>query len=338
MQSRSTEVGTGGRKTETPIAIGKRDSRRDDFFQDNVKVNDKIKYYGCSGIVLKDYGNGIYMVGSEASSGKGSWFADLICDDELMLLGDVIHHKELEMHEISKIYDRISRTIRGGVMDSLYGRNGLMFWGQNEIRIRNMMVDDFVFYVSAGLKKMNKAFDVMQVEAPVLTPTEFINTNYSATDYYSCGYGLSLRPETTMGSYQYAKWIMEHTENKVKLPICIWQHGKSFRIEQDQPASKMKLKEFYQLEFQCIYGLTTANDYSEKMIPIVNDMISSFIGPCRIEQSDRLPDYSEKTADIVCEKSGMEVCSISIRKDFPNAKVLEIAIGTDRCVYNHLEK
>jgi hypothetical protein len=43
------------------------------------------------------------------------------------------------------------------------------------------------------------------------------------------------------------------------------------------------------------------------------------------------------------EKTNMEVCSISLRKDFlyqngASAKVLEVAIGTDRCVYNFLEK
>jgi glycyl-tRNA synthetase len=100
----------------------------------------------------------------------------------------------------------------------------------------------------------------------------------------------------------------------------------------------MRLKEFYQLEFQCIYGLTTQNDYSKVVIPAVCKMMSDLLGPCRTEDSDRLPDYSERTVDVVCEKTNMEVCSISVRKDFPNARVLEVAIGSDRCVYNFLVK
>ena len=39
-----------------------------------------------------------------------------------------------------------------------------------------------------------------------------------------------------------------------------------------------------------------------------------------------IPNYSEKTMDIVCEKTNMEVASIYLRKDFL------------RSVYNFLEK
>jgi glycyl-tRNA synthetase len=250
-------------------------------------------------------------------------------------------------------------------MDTLYERNGLIFWTEKEIRLRNMLADYFVNGIKAVLKTENRAFELIQVEAPILTPQEFINKNYTADDFYRAENtvaldpndfkpkSLILRPETTMGSYQYAKWLLEHTETKTRLPICIWQHGKSFRREQDQVTKNMRLKEFYQLEFQCIYGMTTANDYSKAVIPAVQKMISDMIGPCRTEESDRLPDYSERTTDVICEKTNMEVCSISSRKDFvskvfvdgkltdgfiQSAKVLEVAIGTDRCVFNFLDR
>lgn len=226
-------------------------------------------------------------------------------------------------------------------MENLYNRNGLIFWNQKELRLRRMFVEHFVCGMGTVLASQNKAFQMMEVEAPLLTPSDFINKNYTKDDYYEVAsepVGLVLRPETTMGSYQYAKWLMEHTETKTKLPLCIWQHGKSFRKEQDQVTKNMRLKEFYQLEFQCIYGLTTANDYSLAVYPAVKQMISEMIGPCHLEPSDRLPDYSEETVDIICDKTGMEVCSMSKRKDFPNAKVLEVAIGTDRCVFNFMEK
>lgn len=223
-------------------------------------------------------------------------------------------------------------------MDTLYGANGLVFWTEKEIRLRQLMVDFFVQSMREVLKSENRAFDMMQVEAPILTPIEFVNPSYTAKDYYAVDDRV-LRPETTMGSYQYAKWLLEHTETKTRLPLCIWQHGKSFRREQDQVTKNMRLKEFYQLEFQCIYANNTANDYSLAVIPAVQTMIADMVGPCRVEESDRLPNYSEKTVDVVCEKTDMEVCSISLRKDFlyqngASAKVLEVAIGTDRCVYN----
>jgi len=226
-------------------------------------------------------------------------------------------------------------------MLNLYERNGLIFWNEKQIKIREMLKEFFVNNVRETLRDLNKAFDMIQVEAPLLTPVEFINPQYSASDMYianghfqsTAGFDLVLRPETTMGSYRYAKHLLE-THSKIKLPVVIWQHGKSFRREQDQVTKNMRLKEFYQLEFQCIYGLTTANDYSATVVPAVHNIISRMLGDCRIEDSDRLPNYAEWTKDIVVEKNNMEVCSISQRKDFPNAKVLEIAIGTDRCVYN----
>ena len=231
-------------------------------------------------------------------------------------------------------------------MDTLYNKNGLVFWTDKEIRLRNMLVGHFVEGIQTVLKGENRAFEMMQVEAPLLTPVEFINKNYTPADYFAVG-DLVLRPETTMGSYRYLQWLLEHTEKKMRMPLCIWQHGKSFRREQDQVTKNMRLKEFYQLEFQCAYAVNTANDYSKAVIPAVQNMIAEMIGPCRIEDSDRLPEYSERTVDVICEKSNMEVCSISIRNDckWPQtsgqvceAKVLEVAIGTDRCVYNFLEK
>lgn len=218
-------------------------------------------------------------------------------------------------------------------------RNGLVFWTEREIQIREMIVRYLVRGVSDCLRRMNKAFEILQIETPILTELKRINPNYTAEDYFGVtGDELALRPETTAGSYAYAEFLLAHSELKTRLPLCIWQHGKSFRREQDQVTKNMRLKEFHQLEFQCIYATNTANDYGKTMISVVQRAISQMIGPCRVEDSDRLPDYSERTVDVVCERNNMEVCSISIRKDFPNAKVLEVAIGTDRCVYSFLEK
>lgn len=219
-------------------------------------------------------------------------------------------------------------------MKTLYERNGLVFWDEAEIHAREMMTGWFVRCVTQCLKDQNKVFDVMRVEAPLLTPRDFINPNYTDDDIYALD-DLALRPETTMGSYAYARHLLE-SHAKVKMPLCVWQLGKSFRREQDQPLGKMKLKEFYQLEFQCIYGLTTKNDYSESLIPVVQNMIEKFVGTCRVEDSDRLPHYAEWTRDVVC--NDMEVCSMSLRKDFPDAKCFEIAIGMDRCLFHFEQK
>jgi glycyl-tRNA synthetase len=223
-------------------------------------------------------------------------------------------------------------------MENLYNKNGLLFWTQEEIKLRRLFEDYFSSEILSSLKKQNSAFSMMQVEAPLLTPIELINKGYTENDIWMLG-DVALRPETTMGSFEYAKHILSgHNEIKQKLPIVIFQHGKSFRREQDQPTKFMRLKEFYQLEFQIIFSQNTANDYSLKLYADMLKAISNMIGECRIEDSDRLPDYSEQTTDIVCVKSEMEVCSMSKRKDLEGYKVIEIAIGTDRCIYNFQNK
>ena len=303
---------------------------------------------------------------------------------------------------------------------NLYDSNGLVFWSEGEIKLRTMFEEHFVQKIKENLKSQNRAFDLHKCEAPLLTPTNLINPNYTEEDVWIQGEGniaaalisyveqtegnltieadkgrlltlskehmrpegkdyytqmlelrkliqsltaedaldgqlfvemlivykelypqkrLVLRPETTMGSYAYARHLLNpHNETKVMPPLVVYQHGKSFRREQDQSTKFMRLKEFYQLEFQILYSPTTKNDYSISLIPAVKTMIEEMIGPCHVEDSDRLPDYAEWTRDVVCDKNNMEVCSISKRKDFEGMIVLEVAIGTDRCVYNFKEK
>jgi glycyl-tRNA synthetase len=223
-------------------------------------------------------------------------------------------------------------------MENLYEKNGLIFWTEEEIETRTMMEEHFHSGILYSLKKQNSAFQSVRVEAPLLTPREFVNKNYGEEDMFVVG-DLVLRPETTMGSFEYAKRLLSgYNEIKYRTPLIVWQHGKSFRKEQDQPTKFMRLKEFYQLEFQIIFATNTANDYSAKLYPDVLELMSSLLGECRIEESDRTPSYSEQTMDVVCKATDMEVCSMSKRKDFDGYKVIEIAIGTDRCVYNFINK
>ena len=222
--------------------------------------------------------------------------------------------------------------------NNLYNKNGLIFWTEEEIKLRNWFEEYMSQIILSSLRKQNAAFSMTKIEAPLLTPRELINPNYTNEDIWAFD-DVALRPETTMGSFAYAKHLLSgYNEIKQKPPVVIYQHGKSFRREQDQPTKFMRLKEFYQLEFQIIYGLTTSNDYTLKLYPEVCNALSKILGPCRMELSDRLPDYSEETMDIICEKSNMEVCSMSKRKDLEGYKVIEIAIGTDRLLYNFGEK
>jgi glycyl-tRNA synthetase len=222
-------------------------------------------------------------------------------------------------------------------MENLYERNGLVFWTEDEIRVRDLFVTLLVADVTSTLKKQNRAFEVLRCEAPILTPRDSIDPGYTTEQMFVLG-DTVLRPETTMGSYAYARHLLNpHHERKVKLPFVVWQHGKSFRREQDQPTKFMRLKEFHQLELQILFAPGTAQDYSLEVVPRVQKTLAKLLGPCRVEPSDRLPAYAEWTKDVVVEATSMEVCSISSRKDFEGAKVLEVAVGTDRCVYNYFQ-
>jgi glycyl-tRNA synthetase len=240
-------------------------------------------------------------------------------------------------------------------MKPLYKINGLVHWTQQEISARERMQARFAEDISLWLRAENPAWRFDRVEAPVMIPRSMINPNYTNDDLWVFHQHdenepeLVARPETTPSTYA---WMVDQLQghNGVKLPWCVWQSGKSFRAEQDQVLKNMRLKEFYQMEFQCAYSADTANDYHAGCLEPVRQMLGSALGlPTRIVESDRLPSYSLTTMDIEVDtgERWMEVCSISKRIDFPiknryqtknkewketDILVLEIAIGLDRCV------
>ena len=245
------------------------------------------------------------------------------------------------------------------IMKSLFNVNSLMFWDENEIRLRRFFEDHCSAEIKQILLSQNPAWKFFQIEAPILTPIDLINPNYTNQDVWiqeqldETETQLVLRPETTPSSYVYAQYLLN--SNIQKPPLCVWQSAKSFRREQDQVTKNMRLKEFYQMEFQCIYTRDTMNDYQANVLEPICKMFNDLLAmPTRIIESDRLPSYSLKTWDIEVLNSDkwMEICSISKRTDFPQTVkfqvkdkqiekevyVLEIAIGPDRLVYNYLDR
>ncbi len=241
------------------------------------------------------------------------------------------------------------------IMLPLFNVNGLMFWTEREILLREHFRDYLVAEISRELRSINPGFHIVGIEAPLLTPHHLINPNYTSDDIYlippanEFDAKLVLRPETTPGSFLYARYLLDN--QLAKPPLCVWQAGKSFRREQDQPTKHMRLKEFYQLEIQCIYTDDTLNDYHGVLQEPVKKALADLVGlPSRIVTSDRLPSYSEITVDVEVDNKDrwMELASISRRTDFPGVAkfqtkkgvvekkllVAEIAIGLDRCLYN----
>lgn len=52
--------------------------------------------------------------------------------------------------------------------NNLYNRNGLLFWSQEQIRLRNMFAQHILAKLEECLKIQNKAFEFVQIEAPIL--------------------------------------------------------------------------------------------------------------------------------------------------------------------------
>ena len=244
-------------------------------------------------------------------------------------------------------------------MKTLYNINSLIFLEEKDIQLKKFFEDSIKEDVKSMLLEQNPQWKFFQIEAPSLIPVDLINKNYTNDDIFlqesksPTETILALKPETTPSSYLYAEYLLD--SNRVLPPFVVWQTSKSFRREQDQPLKHMRLKEFYQTEFQCFYAADTLNDYQEKLLEPLRNMFENLISsPTRIVESDRLPDYSLRTMDIEVwnEDKWMELCSISKRKDFTkkaiiNAKnkviekdllVLEIATSSDRILYNYLER
>lgn len=217
---------------------------------------------------------------------------------------------------------------------ALYGHGGLRFWSEDEIEFRESFQRLIVLAVRDVLVSVNPAWTFARVETPILCPRDMIAPEYSEDEIFVTNHkDFCLRAETTPGTYVAAKALGR------KLPLCVWQSGRSFRRETNDGASAAKLRfnEFNQLEFQCIYSNTTKADYRaaliEKIVPIIGRFTARDL---RVVPSDRLPSYSQSTLDIECKLDNdkwRELASCSIRTDYaPETLVAEIAIGLDRVV------
>jgi len=211
--------------------------------------------------------------------------------------------------------------------------NGFVFYNENDILLREFYIKNISLNLKNKLKEINKAIDFIQIETPLFINKDNINNEY----FIEKGYifetnDYCLRPETTKGSYLIANELIKHYQTK--LPICIWQYGKSFRNEQNKTLKNMRLKEFYQLEFQLLYSNNTKADYPSMLKEFVFNLFKSeFVNyEVKLEISDRLPVYSIETTDIIV--NDLEICSMSLRNDFnENTNNFEIAIGLDRLLF-----
>lgn len=230
--------------------------------------------------------------------------------------------------------------------------NGFMFWEEREIKLRNLIADDIISEMRKAAKEINNKWEIHRIEAPILIPQIFINEDYSETDVFLTNDSfsinkkdnikstLALRPETTITSYMWAIDLLEKNPKTI-LPFAIVQLGLSFRKEQDKSLKHMRLKSFYQLEFQFLYSSDSKADYLSHFRNAAEKAIKPWYSQIKRETSDRLPSYLVSTEDIITtDDNPMELASMSDRTDFPidNIRNVEIAIGIDRLLYKFLNQ
>lgn len=221
----------------------------------------------------------------------------------------------------------------------------LRWWTEEELVYRDMVVNQLSRTIQRTLWSINKAWAFYRTEGPMLVPRHMVAPGYTSDDLWMvqadiAGGEATMRPETTASSYMAARNIIgvgTEKERQKKLPLCVWQVGKSYRRESSDGANAAKLRffEFTQAEWQCIYGLNTQADYRATVMPVLINKLSWLTDrPARTVPSDRLPGYSTQTDDVEVDFNGRwtEVASISSRTDFEGAHVLEIAVGIDRVV------
>lgn len=216
-------------------------------------------------------------------------------------------------------------------MDNCFS-NATVMWDNEDIAKREALILEIPILLNNVWRALNRSFYMERCETPVIVPESVlkshIDQNFELIKAGERGY---LRPETTAGTYEvFRKRFPQQNQIKKNLPLCLWQVGLSFRDESNPDtmrASKLRLIQFYQMEFQIFCSEDTKAPYLEKALQA---LCLKYGG--EVADTDDLPHYSEFTLD--WHLNGLEVAGCSKRKDWDHGTVFEVAIGLDRLVAN----
>lgn len=210
--------------------------------------------------------------------------------------------------------------------------NATVMWRQREIAERDSLINLCYESIREAWIDMNKAVQFERVETPILTPIHLLQGHVDAgfplidTNAFTKSQTV-LRPETTIGCITAFHSIFPNKNQMLKnMPFCVWQVGKSFREEtnpETMRASKLRLREFYQMEFQLFTSATTKADYLTSALTQLTNRFGGII----IEATE-LPHYSRRTLD--WEMDGLELAGCSERTDWEPGIIYEVSIGLDR--------
>jgi len=212
-------------------------------------------------------------------------------------------------------------------MEQLYS-NATVMWTEKELIEREALVNQCVASIKHIWTVMNPQVKFQRVETPIITPGSLLQSHIEEKfPMLQCERGF-LRPETTRGCIEaFHKIFPQEKQRNKMLPYCVWQFGKSFREETNPDtmrASKLRLVEFHQLEFELFASEGSKADY---ILNAVKQLMHRFGGELD-EVKDDLPHYSRRTVDWTIE--GLEVAGCSERTDWDGGTIYEVSIGIDR--------
>ena len=215
--------------------------------------------------------------------------------------------------------------------------NATVAWNEWEIMRRETLIREIPAALLSTWSDLNPAVRMERCETPMLMPAERLAGHIEAKFNLvgPCGKRGYLRPETTAGTYEaFAMRFPDLAVMKKRLPYCMWQVGCSFRDEDKADtmrASRLRLVQFYQMEFQLFASAGSKAPYLEAALARLTAMYGG-----EAVLADELPHYSEKTIDWTIttgdDKDVLEVAGCSVRKDWEHGIVFEVAIGLDRLV------
>jgi len=212
-------------------------------------------------------------------------------------------------------------------MQKIYS-NATVLWTESEIVQRDALINKIYQILRQTWVEMNRAVQFYRVETPIITPDKFLNGHVSeGFPMLKCERGY-LRPEIAGGCFNAFFELFPNVGQRKKiLPVVIWQAGKSFREELNPDtmrASKLRLIEFWQLEFELICSVDSQAPYMQAGIAAIVAAFKTGIA----ETAAELPHYSVNTIDWIID--GLEVAGCSVRTDLDGYLVHEVSIGLDR--------
>ena len=219
-------------------------------------------------------------------------------------------------------------------MQTLWSNSTLM-WDEQDLVERDALVHQLVGLVKSTLLSINHGIKFRRVETPILTPEGelqgHLDEGFPVILAESSQERSLLRPETTAGCVAAFETLFPQETQRAKvLPFCVWQFGKSFRDETNSGtmrATRLRLMEFHQLEFELFASSGTKADY---ITGVLNALTGRFGGEIVVPTD--LPHYSRRTLD--WEIDGVEVAGCSERTDWKEGTIYEVSIGIERLLVN----